>query len=92
MTTYNCFCFDCPGKESRFQVTSETEPKEIVCPICGNTKTKILGQVCGCFAKFGSMTPQEKQKVLKKRSTEHFKKEIEPKKQYLDRAAIGLEK
>jgi hypothetical protein len=87
--TYNCFCFDCPGKESRFQVTSETE--EITCPTCGGTNTKVVGQVCGCFAKFGSMTPQDKQKVLKKRSNEHFKKEIQLKKQYLDRAAVGLE-
>jgi predicted ATP-dependent serine protease len=92
MVTYNCFCFDCSGSKSRFQVTSETEPKEITCTNCGGVHTKILGQETGCFAKFGSMTPQDKQKVLKKRSNEHFKKEIQQKKQYLDRAAVGLER
>ena len=43
------------------------------------------------FAKIGSMTPQERKKVLKKRSNEHFQKHIKPRKEYLDRAIVGKE-
>jgi hypothetical protein len=40
---------------------------------------------CPAFGKFSSMTVQEKQSVLKKRSHEHFEKEIKEKKTYLDK-------
>lgn len=43
------------------------------------------------FAKIGSMTPQERKKVLKKRSNEHFNKHLKERKEYLDRAIIGKE-
>lgn len=89
MRRYNCFCLSC-GK--RYQEDSEKEPQNTPCPECGSGETKVLGEQCGVFGKFSSMSPQEKQKVLKKRSTEHFKKEIKDKKEYLDRAAIGLTK
>lgn len=92
MTTYNCICFTCEGS-GKFQLDSELGYDElgvILCPNCGSEKTKVLGQVNNIFGKFDSMSPQEKQKVLKKRSNDHFKSKLKEKKEYLDRSAIGL--
>ena len=90
MTRYNCICFDCP-RDGKFQIELESISK-VTCPNCGSERTKILGESCGVFAKFSSMSPQDKQKALKKRSDEHFKKNLKEKKEYLDRSALGLAK
>lgn len=91
MIRFNCICFDCPDS-GRFKVEAEEVPAEIICPNCGSRETKVLGQESGIFGKIASMSPQDKQKVLKKRSNDHYKKEIKEKKEYLDRAAVGLTK
>lgn len=70
------------------------------CPSCKKLRKAIydeklkeesVGFENVAFAKIGSMTPQERKKVLKKRSNEHFQKHIKPRKEYLDRAIIGKE-
>lgn len=86
MTIYNCFCLDC-GK--RFKSEEEVNHE---CPSCESVKIKVLGQECGVFGKFSSMSPKDKQTVLKKRSNEHYKREIKEKKEYLDRTALGMGK
>ena len=72
------------------------------CPNCKKLRQIIPGSLVEqdkdsvgfegvAFAKIGSMSPQERKQVLKKRSNEHFKKHIKPRKEYLDRAMIGKE-
>lgn len=59
------------------------DPKTKEALRCECSKKTILEYVegkfngfCTTFGKFSSMTPDQKQEVLKKRSKEHFKKEI----------------
>lgn len=69
------------------------------CPICGSQRKTIELKVQEVspgfnvyYNKFNSMSKEDKKKVLKKRSDEHFKKNLKEKKDYLDRKAFGLEK
>lgn len=43
------------------------------CPGCGG-KLKLLGQTTNVYAKFSSMTPEQKRSVLSRRSDDHNKK------------------
>ena len=43
------------------------------------------------FAKFSAMSKEDQKKVLKKRSDDHFKKNIKQKKEHMDRKFYGLE-
>jgi len=46
------------------------------CPAKSELKSNVKWDgECPTFGKFGSMSPNEKQKVLKERSKEHYKKE-----------------
>lgn len=69
--------------------------KDIECPVCKIEREELKiehpdGFSCN-FQKIGSMSPQERKKVLKKRSNEHYQKHIKEKKQYLDRKIFGKE-
>jgi len=86
--------FKCPkcGKEyaiSRFRVTSNGHKdkfgRTIKCNEC-DVELEYIAVKKGIpqFGKFASLSPQEKAKVLKKRSHEHFKKHIAEKKKVLD--------
>lgn len=46
------------------------------CPGCGG-KLKLLGQTTHVFAKFSSMSPEQKREVLSRRSDEHSKRDSE---------------
>lgn len=73
--------------------------KRITCPLCGTKgeiipeerqeETKGFGGVG--FGIISSLNPQEKKAFLKKRSNEHYKREIKPKKEYMDRQFFGKE-
>ena len=91
MKRYNCICFDCTGS-GRFKEDSEEELSVVECPECGSSNTKVLGFENGIFGKVASMSPKDRQTLLKKRSDEHYKKTVKPKKEYLDRSALGIEK
>lgn len=73
--------------------------KRITCPHC-NTKGEIIpeerqGETKGFggvgFGIISSLNPQEKKAFLKKRSNEHYKREIKPRKEYMDRQFFGKE-
>lgn len=60
--------------------------KELLCE-CGN-KLKSLSQFTGelpYFGKVGSMNTEEKRNMLKKRSSDHFNREIKEKKHEMER-------
>lgn len=71
-----------------------------ICPIC-KQKREIVRETISSNVKgftgvgFGiiqSMNPAQRKEYLKKRSNEHFKKEIKPRKEYMDRKFYGKEK
>lgn len=64
------------------------EEKEGVCPGCG-AQLKLLGEVTHFFARFRSMSPEDKKKVMLRRSEEHSKKngEIQARREMLDAQA-----
>lgn len=69
------------------------------CPICGlqrkTIELKVEEQPEGFnvhFGKFSSMNKEDQKRVLKKRSQDHFKKNVKDKKEYMDRKFYGLEK
>lgn len=73
--------------------------KKVVCPEC-NSKREIIKEekvfqkedFSGIgFGRISSMDPLQKKEYLKKRSNEHFKREIKPKKEYMDRKFLGKE-
>lgn len=74
--------------------------KKTTCPVCGQ-KGKIIKteepKTEESFSNVGfgiihSMNPLQRKEYLKKRSTEHFKREIKPRKEYMDRKFLGKEK
>ncbi len=69
------------------------------CPICGvqrkTIELKVPQSPSGFnvhFGRFNSMSKEDKKRVLKKRSDDHFKKNIKERKEYMDRKTFGLEK
>jgi len=68
--------------------------QESICPECGqvmkDTTQYPQGDIDIYFGKVASMSPQERKKVLKKRSTDHFNRKIKGRKEYMDRSSIGL--
>ena len=68
------------------------------CPICGSQRKTIELKVDPApegfnvyFGKFSAMSKEDQKRVLKKRSQDHFKKNIKGKKDYMDRKFYGLE-
>ena len=69
------------------------------CPTCGSQRKtielKIEDKPEGFnvyFGKFSAMSKEDQKRVLKKRSQDHFKKNIKDKKEYMDRKFYDLEK
>jgi len=69
------------------------------CPMCDSQRKTIELKVEDSppgfnvyFAKFSAMSKSDQKRVLKKRSDDHFKKNLKDKKEYLDRKVYGLEK
>jgi len=81
---YNYWCPNPTGKCTQrinFIITKPEEEKDNkeYCLEC-ESELKLMGIVpYGGVGKFQSMTPQQKQQVLQKRSKEHFKKHIKDK-------------
>lgn len=69
-------------------VDGKFQSVNIICPSCGQVREEYkegdipLSQKSITFAKYSSSSKEEKTKILKKRSHEHYKKEIEPFKQH----------
>jgi hypothetical protein len=88
MSKCNYWCPNIEGCSSRQNVViekSEEDKSPEFCLECGE-ELKLLGIIpAGGFLKFSSSTPQQKREVLKKRSHEHFKKEVEEKKRFMDK-------
>lgn len=68
------------------------------CPICNCQRKTIELKVQEneegfnvYVAKFSSMSKVDQKKVLKKRSSDHFKKHLKEKKEYMDRKFYGLD-
>jgi len=69
------------------------------CPLCGLQRKTVEMKAVEPpkegfnvhFAKFSSMSKEDKKKVLKKRSDDHFKKNIKERKTYMNRKFEGLE-
>lgn len=56
--------------------------KDPLCPLCKGEKvfeTILIKNESPAHMKFASSTPDERKKILKKRSHEHYEKEIKPK-------------
>lgn len=73
---FNCFCVNknCELKFQNLTITAEKEDDTFVCEACGH-RLKVVGQkVWGGVLSFDSLSPQEKRKVIHKRSMDHFKK------------------
>jgi|GEM_PF-4044200 hypothetical protein len=86
---YWCFTDGCEAKKMKdgvLIIKDETQENELtLCPYCG-AELKLAGRVIsGGFLKFASMAPNEKAKVLKERSHQHFLKEIKPQKDEMDK-------
>ena len=56
-------------------VSSSEENKNQYCGFCDESMKRLGRLTYGGVAKFASLPPNEKQKVLKKRSREHFAKD-----------------
>ena len=87
MKNFNFYCIDCDcknkdlsHKERTFVIPMTEEEKEGGDVICHNSEKSILkcqGYIpTWGIGKFNSLTPDQKQQVLLKRSKEHFKKNI----------------
>ena len=90
MIDYNYWCpnSECPNpdKKHRFVIRkSEDDTSDELCSFCNNPLKRIGQKLSGGYLKIGSMTPSERKQVLKKRSNEHFEKEIKQKKEYIDK-------
>lgn len=90
---YNYFCLNdnCTGNRSQKVKMDEEDKEDVFCIHC-ESKMKRLGQECNVIGRFSCMSLNERKVFLKKRSNEHYKKHIKGEKEYLDRAALGLEK
>ena len=63
----------------------KSEHKDLICPH-SKKLLKVMGEcVSGGYLRVSSMTPDQKQVVLKKRAHEHFKKNIEEKKHEMNK-------
>lgn len=65
----------------------------IPCPTCGKDREDItevvpLSEKDIKFGKYSSSSPEEKKKMLKKRSQDHFEKEIKPYKEHKLQEAV----
>lgn len=71
------------------------------CPVCHKKRKLVelesvpsetpIGFEKVSFGKISSMSMQDRKKILKKRSNEHFNKNIKERKEYLDRSFLGKE-
>lgn len=87
MKTINCWCrnSNCTYNKKNCSIELDMEWPEIneaessgriICPECGDS-LKVMGEkVFGGLATFSSMSPDEKKRVLKKRSKEHSMKKV----------------
>lgn len=71
------------------KLESEEDKKEL-CPECGQPLKQLGRKMTGGRTKFSSMSKDDQKKSLKKRSHNHFKKEIEPIKKEQERKAIDF--
>lgn len=88
---YNFYCLNFSNCDlSRKKVITlecvEGEENEQLCPECGEL-LKCVGRPSTVtpLLKFHSKSVEDKKKILKKRSHDHFKKEIEEKKRDMDK-------
>lgn len=90
-TRYNYWCQNCncgaSGANRNFQITKDDSEKDVL-EYCPNHELsdpmKLMGEASfGGIGKFQSMTPIQRQEVLKKRSHEHFNREIREKRTHM---------
>jgi hypothetical protein len=84
MPLYNFLCLDCGNKQGKELTFDEVASEDlvIVCDCCnGSNMQKIIKSdfPFPYLSTFNSLSQEEKKQVLKKRSHEHFKKNIEEK-------------
>lgn len=88
MSKCNFWCPNTEGCSSRKNIYIEKEEEDKIpeyCEECGE-ELKLLGIIpAGGFLKFNSLTPQQKRESLKKRSHEHFNKNVKENKKYMDK-------
>lgn len=72
MFKFCCLNADHPKEEKKEFYWGESADED-ECPGCGG-KLKLLGQTTQMYAKFSSLTPEQKREVLSRRSEEHTKK------------------
>jgi len=79
MTKYNYCCINDECEETKnIHIVKEEEEGDIpeYCPTC-KEELKLMGEIpYGGIGKFKMLSPNEKKKVLRKRSREHSKKYI----------------
>ena len=77
------------GQKSNVVITKDEslEDQEESCPMCGKPMKHIGFVGHGGVAKFANMTPNERKQVLKKRSHEHFNREVKEQKREMLKAS-----
>ena len=87
---FQCDNPDCSevGKINKIHVWSDRKSNPL-CIVCKRELVVVIPEYKSSegpyYGKFASMSPIEKRQVLKKRSHEHFKKEIKEKKDWMDK-------
>ena len=96
----NFFCITCEkgfviGRYRTKIVDGETQYcdkkfKELVCDICSKplVNIKVFDGFAITYGKFASSTPEQRAKILDKRSHEHFLREIKEKKVHMDKNVV----
>lgn len=82
-------------KNTYKMIDGQWRSNNAVCPKCGQLREEVtlsepisFSEKNIVIAKYSSASKEEKSKILKKRSHEHFKKEIKPFKEYKLQQAI----
>lgn len=77
---YTCLSIPCPVRqhiEESANTFKEQENVVVECPIC-HKPMKLMGEIhSGGYAKFASMSSEQKRQVISKRSKEHYAKKGE---------------
>jgi len=92
--TYNYCCTNTDSCDIAFQTVQITKPEEEAdkvekCSECKKPLKRLGVVMSGGYLKVASMNPEGKREVLKKRSHEHFKKEIKERQHEIIKKSTG---
>lgn len=97
MAIYNYWCPNCTcgakGSKRDFKVQKEEDEKDEIetCPNDESSEMKLMGEdMAGGYLATSAMSREDKAKMMKKRSSAHFKKEIAPRKEAMEKLQIHV--